>query len=256
MSELKTLNGYEIVDAKARQDIAAIKIPSIEGLATEDYVDEAVNNSQKATTTFVSTYYYTKTETDNKIKAAVDAIDIPETDLTGYATEAFVTAKIAEAELAGGDDDIDLSGYALTSDIPTKVSQLQNDKGYLTEHQSLDNYITQTEYRQVQEAVQALESDHVSENDIKDFATKTYVDTAIENIEMGDVDLSNYYTKSEVENKIKTTHSDADIANSTDISTLRTTVQSNYNELLNYYIECHNRLQVLEATPSAEGRSY
>ncbi len=50
----------------------------------------------------------------------------------GYATEEFVTNKIAEAEL--GDKEVDLSGYALKSEIPTKVGQLQNDKGYLTEH--------------------------------------------------------------------------------------------------------------------------
>lgn len=31
---------------------------------------------------------------------------------------------------------------AVSSNIPTKVSQLSNDKGYLTEHQSLDNYYT------------------------------------------------------------------------------------------------------------------
>ena len=54
---------------------------------------------------------------------------------SGYATEEFVRNKIAEAELAGGD--IDLSGYAQKSEIPTKVSQLQNDKGYLTEHQDI-----------------------------------------------------------------------------------------------------------------------
>ena len=48
----------------------------------------------------------------------------------GYATEEYVRNKIAEAELSGGD--VDLSGYAQKSEIPTKVSQLQNDKGYLT----------------------------------------------------------------------------------------------------------------------------
>ena len=31
-------------------------------------------------------------------------------------------------------------GYAKTEDIPTKVSELENDSGYLTEHQSLDGY--------------------------------------------------------------------------------------------------------------------
>ena len=35
-----------------------------------------------------------------------------------------------------------LANYALKSQIPTKVSQLTNDKGYLTSHQSLANYYT------------------------------------------------------------------------------------------------------------------
>ena len=35
----------------------------------------------------------------------------------------------------------DLSGYAKSSDIPTKTSQLTNDSGFLTEHQSLDGYV-------------------------------------------------------------------------------------------------------------------
>lgn len=45
------------------------------------------------------------------------------------------------AELGG--EEVDLSGYAKKSEIPTKVSQLQNDKGYLTEHQSLSGYATE-----------------------------------------------------------------------------------------------------------------
>jgi hypothetical protein len=51
-------------------------------------------------------------------------------DLSGYATEEYVRNKIAEAELGG--EEVDLSGYAQKSELPTKVSQLQNDKGYLT----------------------------------------------------------------------------------------------------------------------------
>ena len=47
-----------------------------------------------------------------------------------YATEEFVKNKIAAAQLGGSE--VDLSGYAQKSEIPTKVSQLQNDSGYLT----------------------------------------------------------------------------------------------------------------------------
>ena len=39
----------------------------------------------------------------------------------------------------------DLSDYAKASDIPTKTSQLTNDSGFLTEHQSLDGYVRKRE---------------------------------------------------------------------------------------------------------------
>ena len=39
----------------------------------------------------------------------------------------------------------DLTGYAKSSDIPTKTSQLTNDSGFLTEHQSLDGYVRKRE---------------------------------------------------------------------------------------------------------------
>lgn len=112
--------------------------------------------------------YYTKPETDEAIKTAVEAI--PEVDLTsyakitdipdvsgfatkddvssveskipsldGYATEQWVEAKGYLTEHQS------LENYALKSEIPTKTSDLTNDSGYLTEHQSLAAYSTTTE---------------------------------------------------------------------------------------------------------------
>ena len=56
----------------------------------------------------------------------------------------------------------DLSGFAKASDIPTKTSQLTNDSGYLTEHQSLDNYYTKKQtdssINAVRDAMAALQS--------------------------------------------------------------------------------------------------
>lgn len=62
---------------------------------------------------------------------------------SGYATEEFVKNKIAEAELGG--EEVDLSGYAQKSELPTKVSQLQNDAGYLTEHQDISGKLDASE---------------------------------------------------------------------------------------------------------------
>ena len=116
--------------------------------------------------------------------------------LDGYATENYVKNEIANAQLGGEGNEIDLSGYATKddlngkadiTDIPTKVSQLENDsnyltnipeeyitetelnnKGYLTEHQDLSNYPTKDELSD------AIESVDVSEQ-LKDFATKEEV---------------------------------------------------------------------------------
>ena len=112
--------------------------------------------------------YYTKPETDEAIKTAVEAIpgvdltgyakitDIPDVSgfatkddvssveskipsLEGYATEQWVEAKGYLTEHQS------LENYALKSEIPTKTSDLTNDSGYLTEHQSLAAYSTTTQ---------------------------------------------------------------------------------------------------------------
>ena len=110
-----------------------------------------------------------KNYVDTQLATKADKSEIP--SLEGYATETYVTNKIAEASLSGGE--IDLSGYATKdelntkadiSSIPTKTSQLTNDsgfitlvpseyiteseldaKGYLTEHQDLSDYALKTE---------------------------------------------------------------------------------------------------------------
>ena len=69
---------------------------------------------------------------------------------TNLATNEYVSQKIAEASLSGGE--VDLSGLATKDElatkadktaIPTKTSQLTNDKGYLTSVPS--EYVTETE---------------------------------------------------------------------------------------------------------------
>lgn len=90
------------------------------------------------------TGYYTKTEVDELI----ENIDIPETDLTGYATEEYVDEAVKNAKP-------DLTDYAKKTDIPDVsdfISEIPeeyitetelNNKGYLTEHQSLAGYATE-----------------------------------------------------------------------------------------------------------------
>ena len=67
---------------------------------------------------------YTKTEIDNK----------------GFATQTYVTTKIAEAQLAG--EDVDLSGYATKDDLNNYAKIADIEANYATKAESNKNLIT------------------------------------------------------------------------------------------------------------------
>lgn len=75
---------------------------------------------------------------------------------------------------------VDMSQLALKANVPTKVSQLENDSEFLTEHQSLDGYI------HGEEAVKEIIKNYNTDKGILDLTTaeshflqKSDVDTAI-----------------------------------------------------------------------------
>ena len=85
-----------------------------------------------------------------------------------------------------GVTDIDLSTYALKSEIPTKVSQLQNDSGFLTSHQSLANYYKKTEVNNMLDG--------------KANASHTHSQYLTQHQDIsGKADASSVYTKAEVD---------------------------------------------------------
>lgn len=127
-----------------------------------------------------------------------------------YITETEVNEKIAQAQLGG--KDVDLSGYLTEEEasniyqpkgnympgdtkIPTKVSELTNDKSYATE-----SYVV----GKINEA--ALGGGDGSGVDLSAYYTKGETDDAIAeavgNIEIPETDLSAYYTKSETDDAI------------------------------------------------------
>ena len=98
---------------------------------------ELTNDSDFATNAGIADNYYNKQEVDNKITQS-GTFD-PSQYYTKTDTNNLLDAKA---------DKTALGQYALKTDIPvvpTKVSAFENDKGYLTEHQSLDEYYTKTE---------------------------------------------------------------------------------------------------------------
>lgn len=120
--------------------------------------------------------YYTKTEVDTSLESKADKTEIPTvptnvsafTNDAGYLTEhqsldnyytktesdgIYATQVVVNEEIAARISDVrevkaTLESKADKSEIPTvptNVSAFTNDAGYLTEHQSLDNYYTKTE---------------------------------------------------------------------------------------------------------------
>lgn len=127
--------------------------------------------------------YATKVYVDE----AVESIEIPETDLTDYATKIYVDSAIegvvveetdptvpswakqpnkptytaqevgalpANTALFSGDYN-DLSNKPTIPEVPANVSAFSNDAGYLTEHQSLNDYATKS---YVETAIRGAES--------------------------------------------------------------------------------------------------
>ena len=64
------------------------------------------------------------------------------------ANKTDIPTKVSQLENDSGylTEHQDLSEYAKTADIPTKVSELENDSGYLTEHQDLSEYALKSKY--------------------------------------------------------------------------------------------------------------
>lgn len=126
----------------------------------------AADNAESTVTSALSNYS-TTTEMKNYVQNQIDAI--PE---------------------------VDLSDYAQKDEIPTAVSELTNDAGYLTEHQSLDDYATK---KNLQDAIDAIDvtdqlGDYALKADIGDMndaegnarTVKQYVDDSVAAIDVSD----------------------------------------------------------------------
>lgn len=108
-------------------EIAKLKI---EDYATKEYVDTLMGNID-----------LTGYATEDYVKAEIERIDPSKFDLAGYAKLEDVSKAISESGHIT-QEDLDRLGF-LTS-IPDNyiTEEILNQKGYLTEHQSLENYVT------------------------------------------------------------------------------------------------------------------
>lgn len=229
----------EQVDQAISADLGDYALKTdLTGLATEEYVEKAVEDVEVDLTgyaktadlaTVATTGNYndlanlptipstTGLATEEYVNNKVSGIDLSEyaktTDipsLDGYATEEYVGTKIAEAQL--GEGEVDLSNYYTKSEVDALIPSTTGfitmadveEKGYLTEHQDLSAYALKTEIPDV--SGYALKTEIPS---VEGLATEKYVDTAIDNIELlqgpkgedGDTPIKgvDYYTETEIE---------------------------------------------------------
>ena len=164
-SELHSHSNKTVLDG-----ITSTKVTEWNNKSTFDGNYNSLTNKPTIPTVDVNKNYV-----DTQLAKKANTSDIP--SLNGYATETYVQNKIAEASLSGGE--VDLSGYATKDDlntkadktaIPTKVSQLTNDKGYLTSHQDISGKANKT-YVDTELAKKANASHTHSYNDLTDKPT-------------------------------------------------------------------------------------
>ena len=118
---------------------------SLDGFATTEYVDKAISDEAAARQAAVDSI---NSELLNK--ASKDEIPTKTSDLTndsGYLTEHQSLDGFATIEYVDGKINVESTTRQEAIEnvkqlIPTKTSDLTNDSGYLTEHQSLENYAT------------------------------------------------------------------------------------------------------------------
>ena len=99
--------------------------------------------------------------------------------------------------------DIDTSSFATKGEIPTKVSQLENDVPYLTRHQSLTPYAKKTDIPDVSEFVTKDEininlNGYAKESWVKSQGYLTRHQSLAEYVKKGEIDTSKFLTKDNI----------------------------------------------------------
>ena len=161
-------------------------------------------------------------------------INIPETDLSDYYTKGEVYNKNEVNELIDGVNagDVDLTNYYTKQEVDDKIPSLSGyateqwveDKNYLTEHQSLEDYAKKSDIPDVSEFIKEIPSEYITEEElngkgyltsipdtyvtdvelstaISDKVSQTALNEAIEGVENKIPSLDGYATEQWVENK-------------------------------------------------------
>ena len=188
LTEHQSLAGYaktsDIPDVSSFITMSDIEAKNYLTSIPSEYVTETELNNKGYLTAHQSIGHLATTEYVNGQITTVEG-KIPEVinNLTSTSTTKALSAAQGKA-LKDTVDDIK---------VPTKVSELSNDKNYLTSIPS--EYVTESEL---------TGKGYLTSGSLTDYATKNYVSTEIANAKLdgGDVDLTGYATKDDIKDFI------------------------------------------------------
>ena len=221
--------------------LGATAVQSLAGYATEEFVTSKgyVTTAQlEAKQNVITDLDEIRANASNAIKE-IPSEYVTETELSdkGYATESFVNDEIAKIQIPTvpenvsefvndanyltledadlryapiGGDGVDLSSYATKDfvgeeinklNIPTKVSELENDSNYLTEHQDISGKQDVISDLETIRSGAALGATAIQS--LAGYATEEFVNNKIGEINIPEIpSMDNYYTKEEIDGKL------------------------------------------------------
>lgn len=201
-------------------------IPSIEGLATEKFVNESI---AKINTPDVSEFI---TMSDVEAKGYLTEIPsnyVTSEDISDFAKKSeiptdYVTATKLEEEISKIEHPtVDLNNYVTKDEIKGFVSEIPAEyiteseldaKGFLTQHQDLSHLATKEELPDTSKFITSIPSEYITESELASkgyltehqslagYATQTYVDEAIADIDIPEIDTSEFVTTEVFENSL------------------------------------------------------
>lgn len=198
----------ELKDAldELHEEIKSLTGVDLEAYATKDFVEDKLKEIgyNELPDNLVTSDDIKDFVTKEELSEELSKITPPEVDLTSLATKEelkSVEEKIPSVEGLASETYVDEKVASIViPEVPTKVSELENDAGYITAadipEADLSDYYNKTEVEEVvAEAVSSIEHPTVS---LDGYATEEYVDNAVAGIEIPEVDLTDYATKDDV----------------------------------------------------------
>lgn len=181
------------------------KSVNLEGIATEEWVNQAITNAKSEILGGAGEDYDTLKEIETWVTEHQDLYEalisgiVTKEEISDMATQAWVNAQNFLTEHQS------LEEYSKTSEIESKITDATNDMAtqtwvesqqYLKEHQSLEDYYTKSEIDD-KEFLTEIPEEYAKTDDIQNWVENKHYLTDHQS-------LDDYYTKGQVDEKIET----------------------------------------------------